>query len=111
MEMTQKNHASVPLDGFLRKFLRGRAHTLQPVVLVGRDGVGASLLKEVDQALEDHELIKIKFNDHKEEKRELVDLIAQETGSSVAGMVGHVAIFYRPRHDPAKRTLVLPKRS
>ena len=101
----------VVLAGFQRKFLRGRAHALQPVVLVGREGVSANLLQEVDRALEDHELIKIKFNDHKEQKAELVTQMTQETGSVLAGMVGHVAIFYRPRQDPAKRTLHLPQRS
>ncbi len=109
MEKQQINKQTHPLSSTQRKFLRGRAHALQPVVIVGREGVGDGLLKEVDLALEAHELIKVRFNDHKTEKKELVALIAEETGSELAGVVGHVAIFYRPRLDPAKRLLVLPK--
>ncbi|MBF0271163.1 MAG: ribosome assembly RNA-binding protein YhbY [Magnetococcales bacterium] len=104
------NPGSAPLSGFQRKFLRGQAHALQPVVWVGRDGLGETLLREVDRALEDHELIKIKFNDHKEEKANLSEVIARETGSALAGMIGHVAIFYRPRAEIAKRLIVLPQR-
>ncbi|MBF0213289.1 MAG: ribosome assembly RNA-binding protein YhbY [Magnetococcales bacterium] len=98
------------LSGFQRKFLRGQAHALQPVVWVGKDGLGETLLQEVDRALEDHELIKIKFNDHKERKADLSEEIARETRSTLAGMIGHVAIFYRPRAEVAKRVIVVPQR-
>ncbi|MEO5331596.1 MAG: ribosome assembly RNA-binding protein YhbY [Magnetococcus sp. YQC-5] len=111
MEMTKNKNTPTDLAGFQRKFLRARAHALQPVVWVGRDGVTPALLAEVDQALEAHELIKIKFNDHKDEKEALIALIAEQSNSVLAGVVGHVALFYRPRHDPTKRILVLPQRS
>lgn len=110
METMKNKSTPTELAGFQRKFLRARGHALQPVVWVGRDGVTPALLAEVDLALEAHELIKIKFNDHKEEKQALIALIVEESGSLLAGLVGHVALFYRPRHDPAKRILVLPQR-
>ncbi|MBF0179639.1 MAG: ribosome assembly RNA-binding protein YhbY [Magnetococcales bacterium] len=98
----------MPLTSTQRKFLRGRAHGLEPVILVGREGVSTALLAELDLALEAHELIKVKFHDHKEEKETLTERIALESGGELAGMIGHVAIFYRPRRDPDKRTLRLP---
>jgi RNA-binding protein len=99
------------LQGFQRKYLRGLAHGLKPLVLVGREGLTESVLAVVSQTLLDHELIKVRFNDFKTEKKSICARIAQETDSELAGMVGHVAIFYRPNPDPDKRTIEVPKKS
>ena len=56
-----------------RKFLRSRAHHLDPAVLVGKQGVTDTLVRAAQQSLEAHELIKIRFNEFKEEKRELAE--------------------------------------
>lgn len=100
------------LKGFQKKYLRGLAHGLRPVVLVGQQGVTGSLLESVEQALQDHELIKIKFNEHKEksQKAALVEKIESATDCRLAGMVGHTAICYRPHPDPEKRRIILPNR-
>ena len=82
-----------------RKYLRGLAHPLEPVVHVGKDGVTEPLLAQIDRALSDHELIKIRFVGGKEEKAELVAEIVERTGASEAGTVGHVAILYRRQPD------------
>jgi RNA-binding protein len=101
------------LKGFQKKYLRGLAHALRPVVIVGRQGVTGSLLKSVDQALNDHELIKIKFNEFKEKakKAEILAKIEAATGCQVAGMIGHTAICFRSHPDPEKRVISLPTRS
>ncbi|MBF0423200.1 MAG: ribosome assembly RNA-binding protein YhbY [Magnetococcales bacterium] len=91
-----------------RKYLRGLAHPLKPMVMVGHEGVTDPVLAEVERALEDHELIKIRFNDFKEEKKQLCDAIIARSGAVMAGMIGHVAILYRPRRDPSKRRIRLP---
>ncbi len=101
------------LRGFEKKYLRSLAHSLRPVVIVGQHGVTGALLKSVEQALDDHELIKIKFNEFKEkaQKAELVSRIEDATGCRLAGMIGHTAICYRPHPDPEKRRIALPTRS
>lgn len=101
------------LSGFQRKYLRGRAHSLQPVVLVGQKGATDALFQSVDEALDQHELIKIKFNDFKDkaDKQEISDIIQDETGCELVGMIGHTAIFYRQNEDPAKRRIKLPQRT
>ncbi|MBF0632003.1 MAG: ribosome assembly RNA-binding protein YhbY [Magnetococcales bacterium] len=96
------------LSSTQRKYLRGLAHPLKPVVVVGHEGVTDPVMAEVELALDDHELIKIRFNDFKEEKKELCDGIAKQSGAAMAGMIGHVAIFYRPRRDLSKRRIHLP---
>lgn len=100
------------LKGFQKKYLRGRAHSLRPVVIVGQQGVTESLLRSIDGALKDHELIKIKFNEHKEkeEKAASIARIESATDCRLAGAVGHTAILFRPHPDPKKRAIRLPVR-
>ena len=91
-----------------RKRLRGLAHALEPVVHVGKEGATAALVAQVARALDDHELIKIRFVDGKADKAELVAAIVAATGAAEAGTVGHVAILYRRQPDPEKRRIELP---
>lgn len=88
-----------------RKELRSKAHHLDPIVLIGNRGVTESLIKSIDSALEAHELIKIRFNEFKDEKKTLATQIAEETSASVAGLIGHVAILYREHPKPEKRKI------
>jgi RNA-binding protein len=100
------------LTSFQAKYLRGLAHGLKPVVFVGQKGITPSLLDAIQEALNAHELIKAKFVDFKDRrmKAELVTQIEQQTGSCVAGQIGHTAIFYRPHPDREKRKIVIPAR-
>ncbi|HIJ84920.1 MAG: conserved uncharacterized RNA-binding protein [Magnetococcales bacterium] len=96
------------LSSSQRKYLRGLAHPLKPVVVVGHEGVTDSVMAEVGQALDDHELIKIRFGDFKEEKVALCEQMIKHSGAALAGMIGHVAIFYRPKRDLSRRKIQLP---
>ena len=100
------------LKGFQKKCLRGLAHSMKPLVLIGQSGLTLGVIKAVDEALETHELIKIKFNDFKEkaQKEEINGAIETETASEMVGMIGHLAIFYRMHPDPEKRKIAVPKR-
>jgi RNA-binding protein len=91
-----------------RKFLRGLAHDLEPVVHAGKHGLTDELVRQVDRALEAHELIKLRFVAGKDEKAELVEALCARTGAAAAGTIGHVAILYRPHADPEKRKIRLP---
>jgi RNA-binding protein len=100
------------LAGFEKKYLRGLAHSLKPVVFIGRQGMTGAIAHAVDEALDQHELIKVKFLDHKEkeQKETIRDAIEKETNARSAGIIGHMAIFYRQHHDPEKQRIILPKR-
>ncbi|HNU73564.1 MAG: RNA-binding protein YhbY [Deltaproteobacteria bacterium ADurb.BinA179] len=91
------------LTGAQRKYLRGLAHSLRPVVQAGKNGITPELLRAVDEALEHQELIKVKFVDFKEEKKELTEEIAERTSSEAVGLIGNVAILYRRQPDEKKR--------
>lgn len=96
------------LTGAQRKYLRGRAHSLSPVIQVGKQGVTPDLVKAVNEALDSHELIKVKFVDFKEERKELSREIAERTSSEAVGLIGNVAILYRQQPDEQKRKILLP---
>jgi RNA-binding protein len=100
------------LEGFQRKYLRGLAHGLKPVILIGQKGLTPELVKSVEQALQNHELIKVKFNDFKEkgQKEEISKNLEKQTGSQLVGSMGHVYIFYRQQKDSEKRWIKLPVR-
>lgn len=100
------------LKGFQRKYLRGVAHSLKPVVLIGQKGNTEAVLKAMEEALEVHELIKIKFIDckEKEQKNEIILDLEIRTGSEMVGMIGHTAIFYRKQTDPDKHKIILPEK-
>jgi len=93
------------------KYLRGIAHGLKPVVYIGQKGLSDALIRSTEDAFDNHELIKIKFIDHKEKKlkTEIARALEGRTESHLAGMVGHIAIFYRQHPDPDKRKIVLPQ--
>ncbi len=93
------------LKGHQRKSLRSQAHHLKPLVIIGRNGVNEGILVSVDVALRDHELIKIKFGEFKEDRKELSAEIAQATQSEMVGIIGNIAIFYRQHPDPEKRKI------
>jgi RNA-binding protein len=96
------------LTGAQRKYLRGMAHYLKPVVQLGKNGLTDPVIESIDKALDDHELIKVRISGAGGTKRELADQIAERTGSAWVGMVGFVVTLYRQQEDPEKRTLDLP---
>jgi RNA-binding protein len=93
------------LKGSEKKALRGLAHGLNPLVQVGKKGVTDELIASVGCALDDHELIKVRFLDFKEEKKTLSEQIAEKTGSELVGLIGNIAVLFRQHPDPAKRRI------
>ncbi len=86
------------LTSHQRKALRGRAHPLHPVVIVGQAGVDERVLRSVDQALAVHELIKVRLHEP-EDKRDAATALAAGTDSALCGLVGHTVILYRPHPE------------
>lgn len=107
--MTAAGENVLELTSAQRKYLRGLAHELDPVVLVGKGGLSDGALENLDAALDSHELVKVKFNDHKDQKKELARQAAERLGASEVGAIGHVVIFYRPSRDEKKRHIDLPR--
>jgi RNA-binding protein len=96
------------LNNTQKQYLRRLAHDLRPAVQIGKNGLTDQIHTTVDQELNAHELIKIKFMDFKDEKRELTEELAQSSNGTLIGMIGNVAILYREQPDPEKRQIKLP---
>jgi RNA-binding protein len=97
------------LSGAQRKYLRGMAHYLKPVVQMGKNGLTDTVVESIDKALSDHELIKVRIAAPADGgKRELADEIAARTRSAWVGLVGFIVILYRQQEDPEKQTIELP---
>lgn len=93
------------MDPVSRRKLRSAAHHLKPQVIIGHGGVTEGILKAIDKALDDHELIKVKFNDFKDEKEELIDQILDAVTSEFVQLIGNVVILYRCHPDLSRRTI------
>lgn len=96
------------MKGSAKKYLRARAHHLKPLVIIGTKGMTDGLIASVDLALKDHELIKIKFGEFKEAKKEISQEIAAATKSELVGLIGNIAILYRQHPEPEKRKIKIP---
>jgi RNA-binding protein len=96
------------LTGKAARHLRGLAHHLDPVVLVGDAGVSDAVIAKVDAELENHELIKVRVSADRDAVAEGARVISEATGAEVAGRVGKVIVLYRPRRK-GKRTIKLPE--
>ncbi|MGE4517898.1 MAG: ribosome assembly RNA-binding protein YhbY [Desulfobacteraceae bacterium] len=99
------------LKNFQKKYLKGLAHNLKPVVFLGQNGVTLNFLESVNQALEKHELIKIKFIDYKEKefKTKICESIVKETKAYYVSLIGHTLILYRKSSDEKNRKIKLPQ--
>jgi RNA-binding protein len=93
----------IELSSRQRKILEKHAQQLSPSVLIGQAGVSDQSVAQIDLMLKSRELIKIKFNEFKEEKRELSERISLSCHASLVRIIGHVAIFYRPAEQSDKR--------
>lgn len=100
------------LDAIQIRFLRGLAHDLNPVVMIGQKGMSDGVRIELDDALSRHELVKIRvIAEDREERDEIIKSLARDTKSELIQKVGHTATFYRrakkakilmPGEKPAK---------
>lgn len=85
-----------PLTSAERKRLKARAQHLEPMLKVGKQGLSEAFIAGVDEALRSHDLIKVKFAEFKDQKKELAPLLAEKSNSHLVTLVGHVAVLYRP---------------
>jgi putative YhbY family RNA-binding protein len=106
--MTDANTPKI-LTSAERQSLKGRAHRLNPVVLIGNEGLSPAVVAEIDRALAAHELIKIRvMGAEREERQRLLDEICSSTGAAPVQHIGKILVVFRER--PAEEAPA-PKRS
>ena len=88
----------------LKKRFRTIGHHLKPIVIVSENGLGEGVVQEINRALEDHELIKIKLAVmDREDKAPLIEAIIEESQAELIQSIGKVILVYRPAQKPKEK--------
>jgi RNA-binding protein len=85
----------MPLAAAQKMNLRGQAHHLKPLVIVADKGLVETVMAEIERALNDHELIKVKLRGDREARKAWAQRIASQCGAELVQSIGQVACFYR----------------
>jgi RNA-binding protein len=100
------------LTGYQKKYLKGLAHGLKPVVFIGLSGLTEPVVQNADAALTKHELVKVKFIAYKEKKQknDIIVAFGERTAAELVGRIGHTAIFFRANPEGGNNRIVLPRK-
>ncbi|MCB1787792.1 MAG: ribosome assembly RNA-binding protein YhbY [Chromatiaceae bacterium] len=91
-----------------KRHLKSLGHHLKPVVWVGQHGLRENVLVEIGQALDSHELIKVKIAAERATRAEIADQICDATGAEPIQSIGQILILFR--RNPKKPKIALPSR-
>lgn len=86
-----------------RAYLRSQAQTIDPVVYVGKDGYSDGVRDALDQALGCHELVKVRFQNSKDQIKEISSRLASGTASDIVATTGFTTVFFRQNENPEDR--------
>lgn len=99
----------MPLTPPQKRHLRRLGHDLHPLVRTGSAGLTDAVLAELERALADHELVKLRLlaDDH-EQRRRYLDAVLAATGAELVQRIGHVVLLYRPNPEKRRGRIELP---
>ena len=98
---------TVSMNTRQKRFLRGMTHHLNPVVMIADKGLSENVLAELENALDHHELIKVKLRTDRDARAVIIHTIEQQCRAELVHKIGQVACFYR--RNPDKPVIELPK--
>jgi RNA-binding protein len=90
-----------PLSGAENRKLRSRAQRLEAVTRLGKGGVSPEFLAGLNRELALHELVKVRLYELKDQRHEVAERLALETGSHLVTVIGHVVVLFRAKPVPA----------
>ena len=100
--------ARMSLTSSQTRYLRSLAHDLSPVVLLGNKGATEAVVKELGQALDIHELVKVKLSGgDKDDRKAQIDVLTSGTRAETIHQIGHVVVLFRRNTDEPK--IALPR--
>ena len=85
------------------KQMKTKAHDLKPVIMIGQAGLTEAVSKEIELALDTHELIKIKIRAEREDRKKMQQQICTETQAELIQSIGQVVVIYRKKPEQAKK--------
>ncbi|WP_139490411.1 ribosome assembly RNA-binding protein YhbY [Brevibacillus dissolubilis] len=96
------------LTGKQKRFLRSEAHHLTPIFQVGKGGVNDNMLKQIQEALEVRELIKVQIlTNNLDDKHEVAEALSTGAGAELVQLIGHTVVLYKESRE--NKQLVLPR--
>jgi RNA-binding protein len=85
-----------------KRYLKGLAHSLKPVVMVGNSGLTDNVVAEIDNALNHHELIKVRISgQERAERKAMLEEIAERSNADLVQVIGNIGAFYRAAKEPS----------
>ena len=96
----------MPLNSRQRQFLKAQAHALNPLILLGNDGLSEAVIKELDSTIEHHELVKIKLNAG-DGRKEQAAKAAEAVNAELVQVVGRIVTLFRQRKEESR--FILPR--
>lgn len=90
---------TLELPAAKRRELKKQAHHLKVIVATGAAGLTDAVLAEMDRALTDHELVKVKLTGERDERRTMVRTICEQLEAACVQTIGHTATLYRPKPE------------
>jgi len=97
----------IPFTNAQIRDLKARGQRLKATLKIGKEGISPQFLAALDDALKHHQLIKVKFDAFKDQKKELSPQLAEKTGSHLVTRVGNVVVLYRPK-QPEEESRTTP---
>lgn len=95
------------LTGKQKRFLRAKAHHLSPIFQVGKGGVNENMVKQIEEALEARELIKVSILQNCDDDRyEVAEALSEQANAEIVQVIGHVIVLYKESKE--KKTIELP---
>lgn len=103
LRATEKTQDTMSLSQAQKKAFRSIGHHLNPVVMISENGISEGVLAELDRALNDHELIKVKFAlPERDERSAMLEELIEASGAELVQKIGKMALLYRrnPQANP-----------
>ncbi len=110
--MSKKKKRTAPILAKKQvRFLRGLAHNLDPLVMIGQHGLTDQVVQSAEDVLRSRELIKVKVQSTADvDRAETAAKLAQEIGAALVQIIGRIIVLYRPNPDlPPDQTIHIPK--
>jgi RNA-binding protein len=85
--------------------LKGMAQRMDASLKVGKQGLSDGFIKTLNEELDRHELVKLKFVEFKDQRKELAPQLAERTQSHLVTLLGNVVVLYRPNPDESKQKI------
>ena len=93
----------LPLTNAQVRDLKAQAQRLKATLKVGKEGLSPQFLAALDEVLKHQQLVKVKFDEFKEQKKEMAPQLAEKSGSHLVTRVGNVVVLYRPKSVEEKQ--------